>query len=211
MNRYFFNQFKTNIMKKTILLFCVLFAISITNSFSGSFGINKSSSDVESTFMAGDKVINFGLGIGSTLYAGRYYNTRIPPISLSAEYGAIDDFIIEDLTLGIGGYLGFSSSRYRWTGFGTEYGWDYNNIIVGGRGAVHYPLVENLDTYTGLMLGFNIVSSRSVGTTVGAASSGGIIYSWFAGGRYYLNDSFALLGELGYGIAYLTIGVSLKL
>ncbi len=198
-------------MKKTVLLFCVLFAMGFTHAFGSSFETNQSSSDVESTFLAGDIVVNAGLGIGSTLYRGRYYNTTIPPISLSVEYGAVDDFIVEDLTLGIGGYLGFSSSRYRWSGFGAEYGWDYNNIIVGGRGAVHYPLVENLDTYTGLMLGFNIVTSKSYGTTVGSASSGGLIYSWFAGGRYYLNDRFALMGELGYGIAYLTIGASIKL
>lgn len=198
-------------MKKTLLLFVVIFALGATLSFGNSPESNQSSSDVESTFLAGDKVLNFGLGIGSTLYTGRYYNTRIPPVSVSLEYGAMDDFIVEDLTLGIGGYLGYSSSRYRWTGAGSEWGWDYNNIIIGGRGAAHYPLVENLDTYTGLMLGFNIVTSKNYGTTVGSASSGGLIYSWFAGGRYYLSESFAVMGEVGYGIAYLTIGVSLKL
>ena len=168
------------------------------------------SADVESTFRQGDKVLNLGLGIGSTLYRGRYYSTSIPPISGSLEIGVMDDFLVEDMTLGVGGYLGFASSRYRWSGAGTEWGWNYNYIIVGGRAAVHYPLVESLDTYTGLMLGFNIVTSSSVGTVTGSASSGGLVYSWYAGGRYYLNDSFAIMGELGYGIAYLTLGVSLK-
>lgn len=168
------------------------------------------SADVESTFNQGDKVLNLGLGLGSTLYRGRYYTTSVPPISASLEVGVMEDFIVEDLTLGVGGYLGFSSSRYRWRGLGSEWGWNYNYIIVGGRAAVHYPLVEKLDTYTGLMMGINIVTSTTVGDVTGSASSGGLVYSWYAGGRYYLNDSFAVMGELGYGISYLTLGIALK-
>ncbi len=198
-------------MKRMLLLLGAI-VFTFTTAFGSQLNDQQTGADVESTFVKGDKVFSVGLGIGSTLDIGRLYKTSVPPISLGVEVGVMDDFIVEDLTLGAGGYLGYSSSRYRDSFGGTTWGWDYNYIIVGGRAAVHYPLVEKLDTYTGLMLGFNITTSKSYGTYVGntSASSGGIMYSWFAGGRYYLTDSFAVMGELGYGIAYLTLGVALK-
>jgi hypothetical protein len=197
---------------KRMLLFIGAIALTVTTTIGNPLNDQQSGADVESTFVKGDKVFSVGLGLGSTLYTGRWYKTNIPPISLGVEVGVMDDFIVEDLTLGAGGYLGYSSSRYRDSFGGTTWGWDYSYIIVGGRAAVHYPLVEKLDTYTGLMLGFNITTSKSYGTYIGnsSANTGGIVYSWFAGGRYYLTDSFAVMGELGYGISYLTLGVALK-
>jgi len=31
---------------------------------------------------------------------------------------------------------------------------------LGAKGNFHYPLVEKLDTYTGILLGYNVVSSN---------------------------------------------------
>lgn len=197
-------------MKRMLFIFTAIILIG-SCAYGSSFGEKQSGADVESTFKQGDKVFSLGLGLGSTLYRGGWYTTSIPPLSAALEVGVMDDFIVEDLTLGVGGYLGFSSSRYRNTWLGSEWGWNYNYFIVGGRVAAHYPLVEKLDTYTGIMLGFNITTSKNVGDVTGTANSGGIAYSWFAGGRYYLTDNFAIMGELGYGIAYLTLGVALKL
>ncbi len=66
----------------------------------------------ESTFNKGDKVLNLGLGIGSTLYSGIGYNGAIPPLSGSFEVAVVDN-IIEKGVIGVGGYLGFAS--YKWT------------------------------------------------------------------------------------------------
>ncbi len=181
-------------MKKTILLFFVLFAMGMMYSYGSSLEIKKSSSDVESTFVAGDKVFNFGLGLGNTYRVYGWDRMRVPPVSISGEFGVIDDFIVEDLTLGIGAYFGFSSSTY------------YTNIFVAGRAAVHYPLIENLDTYTGLMLGIR----PSITSASYYNNHYYLLSSWFAGGRYYLNDNFAIFGELGWGVAYLTIGAAIK-
>ena len=160
----------------------------------------------ESTFEKGTKVLNLGVGLGSTLYSGIGNKMGIPPISASFEVGAVDN-ILEKGVIGVGGYLGYSSHRWEYL----NYGWKYSNIIIGGRGAFHYPLVDKLDTYTGLLLGYNIASSKEIGTPIGiAASSGGIAWSWFLGARYYFKDTFGVFAELGYGIAYLTLGVSLK-
>jgi hypothetical protein len=59
----------------------------------------------ESTFQKGDKALNLGIGIGSTLYSGSYYKSGIPPISASFEVGVADG-ILDKGTIGVGGYLG---------------------------------------------------------------------------------------------------------
>jgi hypothetical protein len=167
----------------------------------------------EMLFQKNDKVLNLGIGIGSTLYSGTYYKTKVPPISASFEVGFMDDlFDVENLNLGLGGYVGFTSSKYEYTFFGSNWGWEYSSFIIGARGALHYPVIEKFDTYSGLLLGYNIVTSKSFGTGItGSAAGSGIAYSWFAGGRYYFTDNIAGMVEIGYGIAYLNLGVAIKL
>lgn len=163
----------------------------------------------ESVFNVGDKVVNLGLGIGSTYYTGIYYKSTFPPLSVSFEKGIVGE-VLEKGTIGIGGYLGYSGYKYDYSGSG----WKYSNIILGARGAFHYPLLEKLDTYTGILLGYNIVSSKMFGTDTGLdykASGSHVTWSWFVGGRYYFSEKLAGMLELGYGITYLNIGIALKL
>jgi hypothetical protein len=165
-------------------------------------------------FAQGDKVLNVGIGIGSTLYAGTGYTSKVPPVSVSLEFGFKDDFLdVQDLSLGLGGYFGYTSSKWESSWGGGVWGWEYSSIIIGPRGTLHYPFVDNLDTYTGLMIGYNIVSSKSYGTSfLGdySVSASGIAWSYYLGARYYFTDNIAAMVELGYGIAYLNLGVALK-
>jgi len=159
------------------------------------------------TFNKGDKVLNLGIGLGSTLYSGLYYKSQVPPVSASLEIGIVDE-ILEKGVIGVGPYFGYSSYKYSYL----TSGYKYSNLILGARGNFHYPLLDKLDTYTGLLLGFNIVSSKWTGdgTDPLNATSGGVAWAWFVGGRYYFSESFAAMLELGYGIAYLNLGVALK-
>jgi hypothetical protein len=163
----------------------------------------------EPTFSKGDKVLNLGFGLGSTLYSGFYYKSILPPLSASVDVGIVDN-VLEKGVIGIGGYLGYSSYKYEVSGWG----WKYSNLIIGGRGTFHYPLVDKLDTYAGLLLGYNISTSKEFGTgsfgNTYHATGGGPVYSAFVGAKYYLQNNLALFGEFGYGISYLTLGVSLK-
>jgi len=163
----------------------------------------------ESMFNLGDKVISLGIGIGNTLYTGAYYNRGVPPISVSYEQAIVDD-ILEKGVIGVGGYLGYTSYKYDYQGWGYK----YSNILFGAGGFFHYPLVDRLDTYAGVLLGYNIVNATEFGTPVGFdynITSGGIVFSGYIGGRYYFTDKFAAFAQLGYGIAYLTLGVSIRL
>jgi hypothetical protein len=188
---------KSTAMKKIILLFAVIALASGHLSAQDSY------------FLKGDKVLNLGLGLGSTLYSGTYYASQIPPVSASLEIGVVDE-LIEKGVIGVGPYVGYSSYKYEYMGWG----WKYSNIIIGARGSFHYPFVDRLDTYAGVLLGYNIGSSKEFGDPIPgydySYSSGGIVWSGFIGGRYFFSDAFAAMLELGYGIAYLNIGVALK-
>jgi hypothetical protein len=164
----------------------------------------------EPTFNIKDKVINLGVGFGSTLYNGSYYKTTVPPVSASLEVGILDG-IIDKGSIGVGGYLGYSSYKYEYY----NWGYKYTDFIIAARGTFHYPLVDKLDTYTGIILGVEVVTGKEFGTSIPgynySSAGSGLARSWFVGGRYYFNEKFAAMGELGFGISWLTLGLSLKL
>ena len=160
-------------------------------------------------FLKGDKVLNLGIGLGTTVYTGSFYKMQVPPVSASLEVGIVDG-IIDKGSVGVGPYLGFASYKWEYSGWGYK----YSNIIIGARGNFHYPFLDKLDTYTGLLVGFNIVSASEFGDIIPgydySASSSGLAWSWFIGARYYFSEKIAGMVELGYGIAYLNLGVAVK-
>lgn len=156
------------------------------------------------------KFFNAGIGFGTNLYSGSYYALQVPPLSVSLEYILKDDILDGKGALGAGGYLGFASYKYDVA----NWGWKYTSIVIGPRGYFHYNFLEQLDTYTGVLIGYNILSSKSFGNIPGwntNASSGGLAYSWFVGGRYFFSDNLAAMAELGWGVAYLNVGICMKL
>jgi hypothetical protein len=182
-------------MKKMLLLF-VAIAFSLAQLLAQ-----------ESTFQKGDKVLNLGIGFGGR-YTGSGMTTSVPPVSASFEVG-VKDGVLEKGSIGVGGIIAYSAHKWEYSGWG----WKYTSIIIGARGTFHYPLVEKLDTYTGLLLGYDISTAKEYGTSTGYPydnSYGGLSYAWFVGARYYFSDSFAAFGELGVGITILNLGVALK-
>ncbi len=191
------NLLKINVMKKLLVTLSVVLCLSVATI-------------AQNTFNQGDKVINLGIGFGSTLYTGSYYTNKTPPISGAFEIGIKDNLFDDKSSIGIGGYLGYTGAKWEQSG----YGWKYSNIILGARGALHYQLIDNLDTYTGLMVGYNMVSSSAIGSGAYGGSTAlgsGLRASWFLGGRYYFTEKVAGLLELGYGVSYLNLGIAFKL
>jgi hypothetical protein len=158
----------------------------------------------DSPFKKGDKTINLGIGFGSSYYSS-YYTSHFPAISASFEV-AVKDGIADKGSIGVGGYVGYSSAKY------ANY-WKSTNFVIAARGSFHYPFINKLDTYTGLQLGYNIYSNKYYDTYAGEfnASSSGIGFAWFVGARYYFTNTFAGMVELGYGVAYFTLGVAIKI
>lgn len=162
------------------------------------------------TFKKGDGVLNLTLGLLNARYATGA-SSSVPPIAASYEVGVVDN-VAEKGTIGIGGYVGYTSAKWDYPLL--DWSWKSTDIIIGMRGVFHYPFVEKLDTYAGLMLAYDINSWSETGTATFRTthtSYGGLILPGFIGARYYFNDKFAGLLELGWGIAYFNIGVAVKL
>ncbi len=180
-------------MKKTLLIFLSIAALTAFSAkgngfYQGGGGL----SDVESTFDKGDFVINVGFGFGRTPRG----TTQIPPITVSGEYGLVQDIFTERMVLGIGGIFGIQTYRY-YRGFPH---YEYVNEVslsFAVRGALHYPLVNNFDVHAGVITGFRTNPGRAIVGT-------------YVGGRYYFTDNFAAMAEVGYGITYINLGVAFK-
>ncbi|KGL50166.1 hypothetical protein [Porphyromonas cangingivalis] len=162
------------------------------------------------TVRKGDKIVNIGVGFGTY---GK--TTSFPPLSVSFDYGVKDRLFDNKSSITIGGYAGFLSNKTEFTFPTYSYGWKYNNFLIGARGALHYEFVSKLDTYVGLILGYNIVTasyySSGTGTPINSATGSGSFYSTYLGARYYVAPRFAIFAEVGYGLSALELGVSFKL
>ncbi len=161
----------------------------------------------------GEKVLNLGVGFGGGYYSAYSTNfSRIPLISAALDYG-VKDGILDKGSIGVGGYVGFMSAKWD---SGLGYGFKETDIIVGARGTFHYPFLDKLDTYAGILLAYHIVNWTDTGTWPGGnatnVGSSEVYFSGFVGARYYFNDKFAAMIEGGSGgLSVATIGISVKL
>jgi hypothetical protein len=162
----------------------------------------------ESTLELGDKVVGVGIGFGSSLYSGAYYSMGMPPISVFYEQAIVDD-ILEKGVIGVGGTMGYTSFKYRYS----SWGYNLSTFFIGGSGAFHYPFVDKLDTYAGVTLGLRFIFQNDYGDPIYdyGGSSTGFQFAGFIGARYYFTDNIAAFLQLGYGIAYVNLGISIKL
>jgi hypothetical protein len=159
------------------------------------------------SFDQGDKVVGVAIGLGG-YYSGSYYSdvSRLPFISFYYEQCVKDNLFDEKSSLGIGGMLGYTQVKLSdW--------WKTNTTVIGLRGALHYGFVDKLDTYAGLMLGYNVVSWKWLDNSLSSGSgnaSSGLALGGYIGARYYFSDNIAAFAEAGYGAGNLNLGIALK-
>lgn len=155
-------------------------------------------------FKNGSNDINLSVGMGSTfLQSGN--TIAFAPICLTFDHGIVDN-IMEKGSIGIGGLFGYSSSN-----FNNQFSsYTATNWTISARGTFHYPLVDRLDTYGGILIGYNIVGIKITGFNAGIPVSGPMT-GIFIGAKYYFTNDLAIFSELGYNISWLNFGISLKL
>ncbi|MFP4458727.1 MAG: outer membrane beta-barrel protein [Candidatus Zixiibacteriota bacterium] len=161
----------------------------------------------QTAYNVNDKVLQAGLGLGM---AGLYGDSGVPPVSVGLSMGYNDN-------ISFGGLVGYASSKYTYSYHdGSDYGWKYTYIAIMARGSYHFDILNSsdIDTYVGLSLGYNVVTSSEFGDWYGeptSASSSYLLYGAHFGIRYYFNPNMGVFGELGYGLSYATVGLSFKL
>lgn len=169
-------------------------------------------------FKKGANLANVGIGFGAA-YSQTGLSAKVPPLSISYEHGINEQW-------GLGGFFGYyagslsqkfsaTSSNGIVTATLTN---DVSYFTVGLRGVYHFKTTDKYDLYGSAMLGYNAGSAKlsvdppsaSLGTTLPAAVSSGVIVGAIVGGRYFFTESIGAFAELGYGFAYATVGLSAK-
>jgi hypothetical protein len=141
--------------------------------------------------------VNAGIGLGPT--GG--YKMGLPPLSAS-----IDFKLPISLPITLGGIFTFTQWKYSFYGY--DFVW--NNIGIGARGMYHFNFVRNLDTYTGLTLGY-VIQTFDGESGLGYNGVSFFLFGANIGARYFFTNTIGAYLELGYsGLQFLSLGLALK-
>ncbi|MCG8702149.1 MAG: hypothetical protein MI922_29110 [Bacteroidales bacterium] len=164
----------------------------------------------------GDIHVNVGLGLISNINL-EYSSQQIPPVFVKFDYILRND--IGPGIIAIGGHLSFDSYKYtrNYTDNNTvyEYGWKQSRAIIGLTGKYYYHLVDNLDAYGKIMIGYSIMNPQKTGywpnDYVFTPKSNSLTFGLGAGIRYSITNNLGVFAELGYDAAFFMAGVNLSL
>lgn len=217
---------KISFMKKLLLL---LIAVSTFNSLKAQSAKAKSSSGGSKCFNENTKIINIGVGFFGTSYyrygrSGAYKYQQSPAISASYEHALPEK--IGPGYIGVGAFIGYRTAYYRFDDYYYnneryyyKHQWTYSFWAL--RAAYHLEdlCTDKGEVYFGSSIGIRAQKYRFETNSTDPYSNnyrlsdGSIWLGWsvFAGGRYYFTDHLGLYGELGYGITWFTLGMSIKL
>lgn len=219
-------------MKKAILFIVALILLSfITNAREPGKDKPKSKKATAKNgtcFDENSHLINVGIGFGggnyySRNFGGGYVYSSSPAFSVTYEQAYPKK--LGPGYLGIGAYAGFRTSHSRYDNYYYqnekyyyEHRWNY--FMLTTRGVYHWDVLnsKNAEVYGGVLVGFRITTynytTNSNDPDVGLykRSDGGLypVGSLFAGARWYFVPNVALFGEAGYGVSYITGGVTFK-
>jgi len=196
-------------MKRILLTVVLMFVMSPLFSFSNGY---------TGPFNNKDLVVQGGIG----LVLDPYGDIVIPPLSVAVDFG--NEFDLgngKSLPLSYGGIFSIYKTEYSYNYYynSSNYVWSYTYIVVGARAALHLNKYlniknKNVDLYSGLMVGYNIVSyEKPKGWNYDSydTKDSYLVTDFFAGARYFFSPSLAGFAELGYGVEWLKLGLSFKL
>lgn len=166
-------------------------------------------------FEKGTNIVSAGVGLGSSIlsYSGA---SQTPALSLQYERGMWD--IGGPGVVSLGGYVGYKGYSFSNSEGAYAYSQKWHYTVIGVRSAYHYNGldIQKLDLYGGVMLAYNLLSysysdNSGIGNASGTGSYGSNVgLSLYVGARYFFSDHIGVLAELGYGVAYLNVGIAAK-
>ncbi|MEM6806047.1 MAG: hypothetical protein AAF696_31910 [Bacteroidota bacterium] len=143
------------------------------------------------------KLLGIGVGIGN----GNF------PFGVHFESGIADQ-------ISVGGFAGYSSYSSQLS--------NIRYILASARGSYHFGnhfdgLDDVWDLYGGLSLYYLNTSSNTtssnpfLGTEASRSSRGSMGLAIFLGARYFFSDQMGVFAELGTGLAWIQVGLAVKL
>lgn len=159
-------------------------------------------------FKEGQSDLNVGIGF---VAFGLQGDVSVPPVSVSYEYGVNDK-------IGVGIYAGYTASTFDYASFGFTGDAptiDFTYLMIAARGSYHFKLIDNFDTYVGLMVGYNAATIDFNADDFPAEFEpafdvGGVLYGFHAGARYHFTDNLGAFLEIGYGVSAVNLGLAVK-
>lgn len=120
-------------------------------------------------------------------------------------YGRFEKGITDNIS--IGGQISYQSDKEEYSSFGFTTGWRHTIIGLSARGNYHFNEILNIgdgwDLYSGASLGYYIWNTKTTGDDFGesyrGSGSGGLYLGFQVGGRYFINEKFAINAEFGRG------------
>lgn len=219
------------LIKKSLLVATFLCSLTMVNAQSANKNSRADSESGEKCFDGGTSIVNLGVGLGGgnyySAYSGYGYSYHSSPaFSLSYEHGIPKK--VGPGYLGLGVYLGYQSAyttyNYYWDkhGYNNNYYYrnSWSNFMVAARLAYHADALNfnKGEVYFGGLAGLRFQTYHYETNNPDpyadnySVTSGNVFptFSIFVGGRYYLTKNIGLFAEVGYGISYLTGGLSFK-
>lgn len=211
-------------MRNTLLVLIGLSSVA----FAGEPVINAStykiSQDGEKCFNESTHIINLGVGLsGRSYYKGGAFGRYSTSPAFSLSYEQPWPKKLGPGFLGVGAYVGYQTSRYRYdydknsNFYYYEHKW--NHTVIAARGVYHWDVLnsEKAEVYGGALIGlriqtYNYASNNPNPDDYYKLNEGSVypVFSAFAGARWYFAKNVAVYGEVGSGVSYLTGGLSFK-
>lgn len=168
-------------------------------------------------FLAGDTHVNVGIGVGGYLSFVSYGDFRSSPLlSLSVDYGYLDD--IGPGTIGLGGIIGYKTASYDYNYSGFQDQGKWTDLVIGGRGTYHVYLdIDKVDIYgvvgAGIIIeNYNYTSNYPLSNDDNFSSTDLRVYFGMSGGaKYMFTENLGAYAEVGYDVSWIKIGVTLAL
>ncbi len=159
------------------------------------------------------------IGLGVPAISNYDYSSRTPALTAIYEYGFSDKLGIG--YVGGGALMSFASADYNYRYLDIPFTNEYNYLVIGPRAAYHFDMVEitgdsfwsNIDVYGGMFLGIRFQSykyTNHISETKEEDNKSKLATDIFTGIRYSLHDQIGAFAELGYGVAYLNLGVNIR-
>jgi len=176
------------------------------------------------SFEKGTKAINLGIGLNGS---SRYYSSGYARQGIAPTFLFAMDVGVAELgpgTLGIGGLVGFNTTRssYYYSYYNRSYDYRSSNLIIGVRANYHWNEWHNndkLDTYAGVMAGYSIRVSNTNDDpyyntpgyrTVSTLAYNFPTYNGYVGIRYLFVPAFGVYAEAGFGVTFINGGLTFK-
>ncbi len=162
---------------------------------------------------------NIGIGLGVPAITNYSYTSLSPAVTATYEYGFSDKIGIG--YIGGGALLSFAGSTNDYHANGVKYSNKYHYFLIGPKASYHFDMADitgdrfwdKCDLYAGVFMGLRFQTYKYYDNASGSYTdyednATRMVSDIYAGIRYAFTNQFGVYAETGFGVNYLTVGVS---